>query len=513
MDDVLNGISDSSPVLSKTSRTGRTLPHAHTRTGSFATKIYRALSVPRREAPSPRPTISSPIAHHQSSIQCSGHTVDTNRRQTGPETPGRPKHPHLSRSLGKLPSLEEGGATCGDIVLDQHGWPISPSPTANGSPVGQHQKRMHAGHSRSLDWWSPGERDRKLNSGPGQIYDMIENSCDWPTSPSSFAPSLDISITPPSSALRAPRGRHHSLSAAHKLTINTSPSRQNSAESALSVPSLLSALTSPTNESSPIATASASTATSLRSTASAQFRIKRKPVPLVDEFGNIMPARQVSAPWPSAAGKTPTRVARHKSLDPRNVPDHKSQTEFQVELDRLFDELFDECRAGAAIPTGCLSPAPPTLAHSTPAHGTHSRSRSEHPQSLSSSVLRVRSLRQSRILRDSDANNAATTTTETDKRTQPKGNPFFAPGRPFGASRSSGRPRTTPGDGMTTTGRVRNAVMEIERKNPTPTSSRAATPIKTLGTILDRAPLIDSTELSLESKRMMEVARRRRSIR
>ncbi|GMK58170.1 hypothetical protein CspeluHIS016_0502020 [Cutaneotrichosporon spelunceum] len=260
------------------------------------------------------------------------------------------------------------------------------------------------------------------------------------------------------------------------------------------------------SDSSPIATVSTSTATSaasMRSTTSAQHRVRRKPVPLVDEFGVLIPASQPSMPSPPPREKARIRAVRHKSLDPRNAPDHKSQTQFQVELDRLFDELFEEYRAGAASPT----------VYPSPENSEYSCSRSGHPENLSTSLLRVQTVRESRVLRDSDANVVNPPTAQVDKRTLSKDSPFFASSCAFGVFRSTGRPYPSPEDGQTTAGRVRNAVMEIERNHPTPTNSRTATPIKTLGAILDRAPLTDSTELSLESKRMMEFARRRRTIR
>lgn len=246
------------------------------------------------------------------------------------------------------------------------------------------------------------------------------------------------------------------MSDARELPINTFSSRQNSVDSALSVTSLLQPLT-PLNDShgSPIATTPTA---SLRSTASGQFRIKRKPVPRFHDKVGTKPVPLSSMPDKVSAEQNQERVTSPQSLGPRNMPDRNSQTEFQLDLDRLFDELFDECRAGGAIPT----------VRSTPANSTHRRSRSDYPESFSSSILRTQTLRRPRILSDSSAHNLAPPTSEDEPRLKAKTNPFFASGRELGPPPSSGRPPTAPGEDMVPTGRVRNAVMQIEGRIVSP---------------------------------------------
>jgi hypothetical protein len=194
----------------------------------------------------------------------------------------------------------------------------------------------------------------------------------------------------------------------------------------------------------------ASAATSLRSSASTQFRIKRKPVP---RFGDERPLRQCSMPLPSMQSET-KRVERHRSLDPQPPPDRTSQTDFRAELDRLFDELFEQCRAGSTIPT----------VRAPSATSTHRRSRSDLPESFSSSIQRVQTLRQSRILVDSDTVNITPCASQPDETMQSsaKANPFFGSAR---GSRSSGRPRTAPAHATMAAGCPRDIADETGRSN------------------------------------------------
>ncbi|CAK9783570.1 hypothetical protein CC85DRAFT_162072 [Cutaneotrichosporon oleaginosum] len=336
---------------------------ARPRNGSLASKVLGALSLTRRETP--RPAISAPIANVDSPIRYEGPTVDL-------------KRPHTS---------------------------MAEDPNDSGHD-------LRRSHSRLLGLWT----NEDTNRAP-----RILDADDWPNSPTSVAHSLDISLTPPPSPLRnTVRARHNSMSAAHTLSINFFPSRQNSADSVLSVPTL-PPLSPAANEGASI---TPSAANSLSSAASNHFRIKRKPVPRFDEPDGL--ASCTTLPERIGGAKTLTRAERHKSLDTRDLPDRTSRTEFQIELGRLFDQLYDECRAGAST----------DAVRRPPVDNLHRRSRSDYPEACSSSTLRLQPRRLSRILCESDLDNRSFPATEPRARLA-ETNPFFGGGRDFGASRST----------------------------------------------------------------------------
>lgn len=334
--------------------------------------------------------------------------------------------------------------------------------------------------------WPPGMSDPETRRHGMLIPDAeYERSM---TSSSTMLSLQPLAETPPSSPLgragSSPSyGRTRSMSAAHDLRTQPLTSMNRLGEDLPSIPSKFRRgslpplpLTPPT--AAPQRPASPTGTSSLRSATSSQFRIRRKPPPrMIDEEFFSTAQRPASAQEHHSSmrdeaedvlgEKTPTSAAtRHLSMDMRRIDAEGSPSRLQQELDVLFDELFNECRAGMASPVSSPS-------------GGHRRSRSDFPESYSSSLRRTAAIRKPstrRILLDSQADNVSQEPADSAPRFKnptPKNNPFFTSGRNYELPRG-GRNRTSLKP--ITAGRVRNAVLEIERKNVSSISPFAADP-------------------------------------
>ncbi|WOO79285.1 uncharacterized protein LOC62_02G002814 [Vanrija pseudolonga] len=297
------------------------------------------------------------------------------------------------------------------------------------------------------------------------------------------------------------------------------------------------------------------TPSSVNSSTSSRFRIPRKPVPVLtpEELGTPSPPPTPKMCTDTSAGETTSAsscsplsspAASAESMDtPQDEPTSPSlaplspNASFSNEMDRLFDELLDECRTPKVSrpPTAATQHVPmPEHRPVTPgrplAHKTSSILRRTPAVRRSLRNINIHKRSQSHPLPDSPKISVPLTPSRETRHTRETSTPLptCSPFKPFIPSQRSFEPlravrsrsspmlATTsaniPAAGLQTpVGRVKDRVQQFERTENSPTAP--STPVKTLGAILNKNIRVNSDELTLESKRLMEEARARRAIR